>query len=198
MAIILNDNLKINVGNPIDSKYLNSGNTAYISTSAVTTAIAVSQRYSGLTVLIQSGTTNLEYWFQNGVTDNDLIQKSPTQDQLVGEFVTGATNVGFFDGFTGVQTLPLTKTDDSLYDGVYHSIYNYYYRGTDGAIHIGTPSDGIPKRGYLRNPTIPSPVFKSWIWNEYILSSNQVGWILIDIILTSPLQNRTLLCHLQS
>ena len=50
MAITLNDNLKINVGNPIDSKYLNAANLPYSGTTAVIAAIPLSQRYRGLTV----------------------------------------------------------------------------------------------------------------------------------------------------
>ena len=65
MAIQLNDNLKINVGNPIDSRYLNSCNYPYVSVAAVNAAIPQSQRYSGLTVNI----LNTEYWYQTGVNE---------------------------------------------------------------------------------------------------------------------------------
>ena len=57
MSIILNDNFKINVGNPIDSKYLASTNAPYASVGDVNTAIVESQRYVGLTVNIN----NVEY-----------------------------------------------------------------------------------------------------------------------------------------
>ena len=58
MAIILNDNIKINAGKPSESKYLSTGNTAYSGTtlvdakSGVTTAIPISERHLGLTVLL--------------------------------------------------------------------------------------------------------------------------------------------------
>lgn len=170
--IILNDNIRINAGKPVDAKYLSSGNTAYTSTGATNTAITVPERHIGLTVNIMG----VEYWYKNGVANTDLIEKK--YDTLIpsGDFVTGATNIGFFSGFTGVQVLPITNLPDTNYNGNYYSIYNYYYRGTDGNIHIGVPSDGIPKRGYVKTA---APV-KSWLWNEYTGSGNLLGWILVD------------------
>lgn len=71
MAIILNDNLSIGVGAPIDNKYLSSTNAPYSNISEVLTNIPISQRYQGLTVNISS----IEYWFKDGVSDSDLILK---------------------------------------------------------------------------------------------------------------------------
>jgi hypothetical protein len=182
MAINLNDNIKINAGKPSESKYLSTGNTAYISISAVTAAISVSQRYVGLTVLVKSGSTNTEYWYRTGVTNTDLIEKKYDTILPIGDFVTGATNIGYFSGQTGVQILPIDYLVgfSSPYDGSYNSLYNYYYRGTDCLIHIGAPSDGIERRGYVKLPTIPNPTYKSWIWNDYIGGGNLLGWIFID------------------
>ena len=81
MAIQLNDNLKINVGNPIDSRYLNSCNYPYVSVAAVNAAIPQSQRYSGLTVNI----LNTEYWYQTGTNDGNLVIKNAGS--------TGGTNI---------------------------------------------------------------------------------------------------------
>ncbi len=181
MSIKLNDNIKINAGKPSESKYLNSSNIAYSSTTEATTAIPISERHLGLTVLVDTETSSIEYWFKEDV--NTLIEKKfdsviPTED-----FVTGATNLGFFSGFTGVQTLSLSTIDQAPlpnyldYDGDYTSLYNWFYRGEDGVINIGTPNDGILKRGYVK--TSPLPI-KSWIWNEYTGGTNLVGWILIN------------------
>ena len=41
MAIIINDNIRVNAGKPVDAKYLSSGNTAYASIAAVNAAISV-------------------------------------------------------------------------------------------------------------------------------------------------------------
>jgi hypothetical protein len=172
MAIILNDNLKINAGKPIDSRYLTTGNTTYASTGATNSAIPIPLRYTGLTVNI----LGTEYWYKTGVVDINLIQKKYDTVLPTGSFVTGATNIGYFSGHTSVQTLPITNLPDNNYNGNYYSLYNYYYRGIDGKIHVGVPSDGILKRGYVKTA---SPV-KSWLWNEYTGSSNRLGWILID------------------
>ena len=170
MAIILNDNLKINAGKPIDRKYLSTGNTAYVSVGAVNAAISISERYTGLTVNI----LGTEYWYRSGVTNTDLIQKKYDSIIPAGNFVTGGTNVGYFSGYTGVQILPINHSTIPAYSGNYISLYNYYYRGTDGKIHIGTPNDGISKRGYVKTTGTPM----SWIWNEYV-GDGTLGWILI-------------------
>jgi trimeric autotransporter adhesin len=69
MAIILNDNLQINAGKPVDSKYLSSTNVPYTSVSAANTAIPQSYRYIGLKVNIN----NVEYWYYNGTADVNLV-----------------------------------------------------------------------------------------------------------------------------
>ena len=169
MAIIINDNFAVNVGKPIDSRYLNIS-TPWTSTSATNAGIPQSYRYRGLTVNVGG----VEYWYKDGVTDPDLVIKTASGNTF--NAVTGATNVGYFSGTTSVQTLNIT-TSLTGFSGNYNSIYNYYYRGTDQKIHIGTPSDNIPKRGYVK--TTPLPV-KSWIWNEYIGGNTLLGWVLID------------------
>lgn len=90
MAINFPDNIKVNVGNPIDSRYLSSGNTSYTSIGEVNTAIVLAQRYVGLTVNIN----NVEYWYKEGIEDTDLIEKIFTG----GGTITGATNGLMIDG----------------------------------------------------------------------------------------------------
>ncbi len=171
MSIIINDNLAVNVGKPVDSKYLNI-TTPWTSVSAAEAGIPITYRYLGLTVNV----AGVEYWWKNSIANGSLIEKIFNTTIPVGNFITGGTNLGYFSGKTGIQILPIDHLTNNNYDGAYYSQYNYYYRGTDGIIHIGTPSDGIPRRGYVKS-TLP---VKSWIWNEYTGSSNQVGWILID------------------
>jgi len=174
MAITLNDNIKINAGKPSESKYLNSSNTAYASISAVNAALPVPVRYLGLTVLINIGGTDTEYWYRDGVADVNLIEKKYDSVTPTGDFVTGATNIGYFSGMTGIQTLPIDNLVCNNYDGNYNSVYNYYFRGTDCAIHTGAPSDGIPKRGYVKT----TGQVKSWVWNDP--NNYCKGWIFVD------------------
>lgn len=172
MSQQINDNFKLNAGKPLEFKYFNSYNEPYNSVAEANSLIPIPERHVGLTVNINS----IEYWYKNGVLDTDLIEKK--YDTLVAssDYVTGATNVGYFSGFNGIQTLPITHLTNSNYTGSYKSMYNYYYRGTDGIIHVGTPSDGIAKRGYLKTGTLT----KSWVWNEYTGGTDMLGWTLID------------------
>ncbi|MEI8226495.1 MAG: hypothetical protein WCG82_11280, partial [Bacteroidota bacterium] len=56
--------------------YLSITNATYASTNAVNATISISERYVGLTVNVN----NIEYWYKDGVTNGDLIEKK--YDQL--------------------------------------------------------------------------------------------------------------------
>jgi len=182
MTIQYNENIKIAAPNPIDKRYLSNrvycgSHLPYSACTEVNTTIISSERYTGLTVNIGGK----EHWYKTGVLDTCLVEKK--YDTLIpqGNYVTGGTNIGAFSGVSGVQQLcviPFSTLGANYldYQGNYCSIYNNYYRGTDGKVHVGTSTDGIAKRGYVKNET-PA---KSFIWNEYVGSSNLLGWILID------------------
>jgi len=73
MAIVLNDNIKINAGKPSEAKYLNPNtNVPYTGTTQVNTLVPISERHRGLTVLIN----DTEYWYKDGVANGNLILKS--------------------------------------------------------------------------------------------------------------------------
>jgi hypothetical protein len=180
MAIILNDNIKVNAGKPSESKYLSTGNTVYsgatisAALNAVTTAISISERYLGLTVLVTTGGSNIEYWFKNGVDSGDLEEKKFASEQLVGEFITGATNLGYFSGQTGIQRLDLSgfpSTPVDFDDGYYYSQYNWYYLGAGDVVKIGTPTYGGPLRRAFVNPTNGA----SWIYSDV-----DKGWVITN------------------
>jgi hypothetical protein len=172
-----NENIRLVAPNPLDERYLSTRTSGgsqlpYSATTEVFTTITSPNRYVGLTVNV-NGT---EYWFKNSIADGDLEEKKYDSTIPSGDFITGATNIGFFSGFTGIQTLPIDNLVDNNYDGNYDSLYNYYFRGVDGKIHTDQASDGIYRRGYYN--TIKN---KSWIWNEYIADNgNLKGWIFID------------------
>jgi len=187
MAIILNDNIKINAGKPNDVRYLTTGNTVYLSTDDTNTTIPVPERYTGLTVNILGE----EYWYKNGVTDNDLIPKF-----TLGEFdgITGATNIGYYDGTDNYQRISinvthkiyggnLTTEEVEKYKGFYRSDFGYYYRDEFGRIMVGAPTSttiGSPLIG--RRPFIKeSGEVKSFVWNLQNNGSTELeGWVLID------------------
>lgn len=175
MGIILNDNIKINAGKPSEAKYLSTGNTSYISVSAATTAIPISERHIGLTVLVNTGTSNIEYWWKGSVNDIDLIEKKSSSEQLVGEFITGATNLGYFSGQTGIQTLDLSGTGFGSDIGIYTSEYQWYYVDSDDIIKIGSPTnDGSFRRAYVNIAKT-----KSWVYyvgsQAWEISTNDVA-----------------------
>lgn len=172
MSQQINDNFKLNAGKPIDSKYLNLYNEPYNSTAEANSLISMPERYSGLTINVGG----VEYWYKDGVSNTDLIEKIYGTTIPTANYVTGATNLGFFSGYTGIQVLPISHLTKPEYSGNYNSMYNYYYRGSDGAIHVGIPNDGVPKRGYLRS----NEPKMSWIWNEYTGGTDMLGWTLVN------------------
>lgn len=177
MSIKLNDNIKINAGKPSESKYLGTGNTAYTSINTPNIEIPIAERYLGLTVLVNTGTSNIEYWWKESVQDVGLIEKKFSSEQFIGDFITGAINLGYFSGETGIQRLdlggfPSTPVD---FDGYYYSEYNWYYSDAGGIIRIGSPIHGGP----LRRAYVDATRTKSWIYDvgtsAWILSWNDVA-----------------------
>lgn len=175
MAIILNDNIKINAGKPSESKYLNSSNLPYALVADAIAAIPIATRHLGLTVLIQSGASNTEYWWKTGVQDIDLIEKKFASEQITGDFITGATNLGYFSGTTGIQRLAIAGGGFGSDTGDYFSEYQWYYVDNNGDIRIGAPAYDAPlRRGYVNAART-----KSWVWN---VPTNQWQISLNDIV----------------
>ena len=181
MAIILNDNTRVNAGKPVDAKYLNLSNKPYVGIAEVNTTISVPERHIGLTVNING----IEHWYKDNVFDGDLVIKSTASGGM--GTITGATNIGFFQGTDTIQSINIITIGILPdYKGKYDSLYNIYYRDSDGVIRIGIPpSDNIGRRGYVYEvPTsgnVPQQ-YKSWVWNERIdgFTGEKVGWILIN------------------
>lgn len=123
------------------------------------------------------------YTSGNTISNEEFTGYTASTQLFLDKTVTGATNIGYFTGLTGIQILPINNLSDNSYDGSYASVYNYYYRDNTGVIRIGVPSDGIPKRGYVRT-TLPA---YSWIWNEYTGDTAPIGWIFVQGDVTSDL-----------
>lgn len=100
MAIVLNDNIRINAGKAAEAKYLNLAGAPYTGTSQVLSEVSIGVRHPGLTALVGGA----EYWFRTGVTNSDLILKSSSG----GGTVTGATNGLNKIGYNIVLGGPLT------------------------------------------------------------------------------------------
>lgn len=96
MAILLNDNLDIAAPKAADNRF-----GPYATTTAANTAIPSIKRYVGLTVGITSGSTVIEYWYQDGIADVNLVIKSLT------------TNTG-----TAGQVLQLNATSQPVWGDI--------------------------------------------------------------------------------
>jgi len=108
MSKVLNDNLYIQAGKPIDTRYLNDLNAPYADVAAVNALIPLAYRFKGLTVLI--GTT--EYWYQSGITNGDLVIKSGGGGGTPGGSNTQVqyNNSGAFAGNAGFTfTIPIAN-----------------------------------------------------------------------------------------
>jgi len=105
MAIALSDNLQINFPKPTDARLYNNL-TPYTSSAQVTGSIDINYRFLGLTVLVSSSTEIAEYWWKEGINDNQLILKTTGTE---GTFLTTASNEG------NGNVLTISKSDGSGY-----------------------------------------------------------------------------------
>ena len=107
MSVQVSDSLFLGTGRPLDYKYASiSGgfSVPWSSTSSACSGISASNRHIGLTVLIGTSSTQpypQEYWWQNGISDSQLILKQ-SGGNITGsasnEYVTiwtGTTSIGY-------------------------------------------------------------------------------------------------------
>ncbi|MFZ9964802.1 MAG: hypothetical protein ACO3GO_06295, partial [Terrimicrobiaceae bacterium] len=69
-GIELSAGIVVGAAKPIDAKF-----GPYASTTAALADIGPALRYKGLTIGIESGSAVVEYWFRDGITDADFIEK---------------------------------------------------------------------------------------------------------------------------
>ena len=70
MSIKLSDSIRVGQQKPLEDKYFNEL-VPYISTSQVNNLLPQAVRHVGLTVNIN----NEEYWYKDGIEDNNLVLK---------------------------------------------------------------------------------------------------------------------------
>ena len=176
MAIQYNENIRIAAPAPLDKRYLSERTLLgsplpYSGVSEVNTIIIPTERYTGLTVNING----IEYWYKEGVANLDLIEKKYDTNIPQSDYLTGATNLGFFSGYTGVQRLQLVGFGAPPMDGCYYSQYNYYYINCSGIVSLGE----YPHRGYERRAYVNTARSSSWIFNAptntWVLSPSDVA-----------------------
>ena len=86
MSIKLSDSIRVGQQKPLEDKYFNEL-VPYTSTSQVNTLLPKAVRHRGLTVNINGE----EYWYKDGIEDNDLILKVNNIDTYNFVTYTGAT-----------------------------------------------------------------------------------------------------------
>ena len=69
-GIELSAGIVVGANKPVDAKF-----GPYASTAAALADIGLTLRYKGLTVGIETGGQVTEYWFRDGVTNSDLVEK---------------------------------------------------------------------------------------------------------------------------
>lgn len=88
MAILLNDNLNIAAARPVDSRY-----GPYSSAEQAIQNLAIYRRYEGLTVGVVESGSIVEYWFKDGIADEDLELKTQASSSSDGRIVVSISSV---------------------------------------------------------------------------------------------------------
>ena len=105
MSIPIVSGFHISSPSHIDDRYSNNGQP--YSTTASAIAAIPNYRYIGLTVLVAGNLDNpypQEYWWQNGVTNNDLILKVPSSSNS-GQSILGSASGGNITYWTGTYSI---------------------------------------------------------------------------------------------
>jgi hypothetical protein len=131
MAILLNDNIQIEAGKHIDNKY-----GPYNDLASVLTTIPSFKRARGLTVGVIEGGLLKEYWFKEGINNNDLVEKTT---------VTNNTGVGVIS--KTYAELKALKDASQLVVGQYYKITDFrlkWWNQSKNDVRIITSSEIEP------------------------------------------------------
>lgn len=78
MSLLVNDAIQNNSPKPLDNKYgifASGAFRAYANVAEANATIPAAYRTIGLTVLVNTGSANVEYWYQAGIADGNLVAK---------------------------------------------------------------------------------------------------------------------------
>lgn len=142
MAIIVNDNFRVNAPKPIDERYLRADLTPYTSVAEVNATLPFTRRHIGLVVNIN----NVEYWYNNGINDTNLVIKtgSSTSKEVFNLIADGINSEFTFTHSQGNRNYSITVQEDG---GNYNKIIVDVYKPT---INTFTISFGyIPTINYI-------------------------------------------------
>lgn len=149
--IQLTDNLEINKPAPVDDRL-----GVFESTAEALAYIAEDRRYIGLTLIVDSGSGAVEYWFENGVQDGDLTAKSNGG-------ATWGTITGTLSNQTDLNTALDGKVDKVAGKGLstedYTSAEKTKLAGIESGAEVNVNADWNATSGdalILNKPTIPT------------------------------------------
>lgn len=106
-GIELSAGIVVGTGSPIDAKY-----GPYPDLATAKSEVIPSFRYKGLTIGIETAGVITEYWWEDGLTDNDLVVKSSTSElvddttpQLSGDLDLNGHGISYASGLVITDAL---------------------------------------------------------------------------------------------
>lgn len=162
----LQDNLDLQAPKSLDERThawddSNRRDSGYTNVAAALIAVPLGKRYVGMSLWIG---TQLEYWFNNGTADSDLVLKKgfyryaefnsndtftmPVKSLLTTIMVRSATNEVIYVGTTSsgsnvASGIPLTA-------GEYHTIHLSYYSEPGTLIYISGQVSSLIVKAYIQ------------------------------------------------
>lgn len=150
MPLTVNDAIQNSSPKPLDNKYgvfASGAFRAYASVTEANTSISSAFRSIGLTVLVNTGSGNQEYWYQAGVADGNLVIKN-SQSAVTSPIIFSSNSIGILQS-SGSQGGFLSSGDWTTFNGKVSSVASIgsgtvpVYSGTSaGVVSIKSLSAG--------------------------------------------------------
>ena len=145
MAVTFNDSIQLNAPKDIDNRkgiVVEGVLTPYTSKSAalLDPKLTLDARYEGLTVYVRDGGNLAEYWFKDGVLDENFVKKSSTPIPDGGE--NGQVLGRDEDGLLVWINPPQGEKGDTGEKGEQGETGEQGVKGDDGANGAGVPTGG--------------------------------------------------------
>lgn len=147
MPLLVNDTLQNNSPKPLDNKYgvFSSGSfRPYNNVAEVNATIPAAYRSIGLTVLVNTGSGNFEFWYQTGIADGNLVEKS-TASTVLSPIVLSGGSIAIQQS-NGSQSGYLSGADWSTFNGKLTGAASV---GTGTAIYASTTSGTVNIKSVL-------------------------------------------------
>lgn len=148
MSLSVNDSIQNNSPKPLDNKYgiFTSGAfRPYVSVTEANTTIAAAYRTVGLTVLINTTGGNVEYWYQTGIANGNLVVKSPSASVDSPIIIDGGGNISIQQA-TSAQSGYLSNTDWNTFTGKLSGVMS---GGTGQTLYIGSSAGVVSLKGLV-------------------------------------------------